>query len=86
MNNEFLREVYLKLMERPAVEPIQEAAMYRAARARLLDKLVALVMEQIGFLQRAKEFAINVQGKSVSPEPLSSKKARTPSTTKSSAT
>lgn len=67
MNNEFLREVYLKLMERPAVEPIQETAMYRAARARLLDKLVALVLEQIGFLQRAKEFAVNVQGKSVSP-------------------
>jgi hypothetical protein len=67
MNNEFLREVYLKLMERPAVEPIQEGAMYRAARARMLDKLVALVMENIGFLQRAKEFAINVQGKSVSP-------------------
>lgn len=67
MNNEFLREVYLKLMERPAVEPIQEAAMYRAARARMLDKLVALVMENIGFLQRAKEFAVNVQGKSVAP-------------------
>jgi hypothetical protein len=33
----------------------------------MLDKLVALVMENIGFLQRAKEFAINVQGKSVSP-------------------
>ena len=67
MNNEFLREVYLKLMERPAVEPIQQGAMYRAARARMLEKLVALVMENIGFLQRAKEFAINVQGKSVSP-------------------
>ena len=67
MNNEFLREVYLKLMERPAVEPIQEAAMYRAARARLLDKLVALVMEQISFLQRAKEFSVNVQGKALSP-------------------
>lgn len=67
MNNEFLREVYCKLMERPAVEPIEEAAMYRAARARLLDKLVALVMENVSFLQRAREFSFNVQGKTIAP-------------------
>jgi EAL domain-containing protein (putative c-di-GMP-specific phosphodiesterase class I) len=54
-------------MERPAVEPIDEAAMYRAARARLLDKLVALVLENVSFLQRAKEFSFNVQGKTIAP-------------------
>jgi hypothetical protein len=66
-NNEFLREVYRKLMERPAVEPIDEAAMYRAARTRLLDQLVALVMENVSLLQRAKEFSFNVQGKTIAP-------------------
>lgn len=67
VNNEFLREVYKKLMERPAVQPINELEMYEAARMRMLDRLVNLVMENVQFLQSAKDFGMNVQGANVKP-------------------
>lgn len=67
VNNEFLREVYRKLMERPAVQPINELEMYEAARMRMLERLVAIVMEKVQFLQSAKDFGLNVQGANVKP-------------------
>lgn len=67
VNNEFLREAYKKLMERPAVQPINDLEMYEAARRRMLDRLVAIVMDKIELLQRAKDFQIQAQGKSVAP-------------------
>lgn len=67
INNEFLREVYKKLMERPAVQPINELEVYEAARMRILERLVNLVMENVQFLQTAKDFGINVQGTNVQP-------------------
>ncbi len=67
VNNEFLREVYKKLMDRPAVQPINELEVYEAARKRMLDRLVALVMDNVQFLQSAKDFGMNVQGVNVQP-------------------
>jgi hypothetical protein len=67
VNNDFLREVYKKLMERPAVQEISELDMYEAARKRMLDRLVALVMDKVQFLQTAKDFGINFQGMNVKP-------------------
>ena len=67
INNEFLREVYKKLMDRPAVQPINELEVYEAARKRILDRLVNLVMEKVQFLQTAKDFGINVQGANIKP-------------------
>ena len=67
INNEFLREVYKKLMERPAVQPISDMDMYAAGRKRMLDRLVALVMENVQFLQAAKDFGLNFQGTNIKP-------------------
>ncbi|MFN0106172.1 MAG: hypothetical protein ACKV2U_29290 [Bryobacteraceae bacterium] len=67
VNNEFLRVVYKKLMDRPAVQPINELEMYEAARMRMLERLVDIVMEKVSFLQTAKDFGINVQGINVNP-------------------
>ena len=67
VNNEFLRELYKKLMDRPAVQPINEYSVYRAARARMLDRLVGIVMENVQFLQTAKDFGFNMQGVNVQP-------------------
>jgi hypothetical protein len=67
VNNEFLREVYRKLMERPAVQPINELEMYEAARMHMLQRLVDIVMEKVQFLQSAKDFGLNVQGANVKP-------------------
>ena len=67
VNNEFLRELYKKLMARPAVQPINELEVYEAARKRMLDRLVNLVMEKVQFLQTAKDFGINVQGANIKP-------------------
>jgi len=67
VNNEFLREVYKKLMERPAVQTINELEVYEAARMRMLERLVGIVMDKVSFLQRAKDFGIAVQGMNVKP-------------------
>jgi hypothetical protein len=67
INNEFLRELYKKLMERPAVQPINELEVYEAARKRILDRLVALVMDNVSFLRQAKDFNVAVQGMNVQP-------------------
>lgn len=67
VNNEFLREIYKKLMDRPAVQPINEYSVFKAARRRMLDRLVNLVMENVQFLQTAKDFGFNMQGVNVQP-------------------
>lgn len=67
INNEFLRELYKKLMDRPAVQPINELEVYEAARMRMLERLVNIVMDKVQFLQSAKDFGINVQGANVKP-------------------
>lgn len=67
VNNEFLRAVYKKLMERPAVQPINELEVYEAARKMMLDRLVNLVMDKISFLKTAKDFGMNFQGTNVKP-------------------
>ena len=67
VNNEFLRELYKKLLDRPAVQPINELEVYEAARLRMLDRLVNIVMENVEFLQTAKDFSINAQGTNVQP-------------------
>lgn len=67
VNNEFLRELYKKLLDRPAVQPINELEVYEAARMRMLDRLVGIVMENVQFLQTAKDFGLNMQGVNVQP-------------------
>jgi len=67
INNEFLRELYKKLMDRPAVQPIDEDEVYEAARRRMLDRLVQIVMDKIDFLRQAKDFGVNVQGMNIKP-------------------
>lgn len=67
VNNEFLRAVYKKLMERPAVQPINELEVYEAARKMMLDRLINIVMDKISFLKSAKDFGMNVQGTNVKP-------------------
>jgi hypothetical protein len=67
VNNEFLRELYKKLMDRPAVQPINELEVFEAARMRMLERLVDIVMENVSFLQSAKDFGLNVQGVNVQP-------------------
>lgn len=67
VNNEFLRVLYKKLMERPAVQPINELEVYEAARKRMLERLVEIVMSKVDFLRRAKDFGIDVQGTNVNP-------------------
>jgi hypothetical protein len=54
-------------MERPAVQPISDMDMYAAGRKRMLDRLVALVMENVQFLQAAKDFGLNFQGTNIKP-------------------
>lgn len=67
INNEFLREVYKKLMDRPAVQPINELEVYEAARMRMLERLVNVVIDKVSFLQRAKDFGLAMQGVNVKP-------------------
>lgn len=67
VNNEFLRELYKKLMVRPAVQPINELEVYEAARMHMLERLVNIVLDKVQFLQTAKDFGFNVQGTNIKP-------------------
>ena len=67
VNNEFLRELYKKLMDRPAVQSINELEVYEAARMRMLDRLVGIVIENVQILQTAKDFGLKMQGMNVQP-------------------
>ncbi|MBM3784858.1 MAG: hypothetical protein FJW30_10890 [Acidobacteria bacterium] len=67
VNNEFLRELYKQLMARPAVAEIIDDEVYEAARKRMLDRLVEIVMSKIDFLRQVKDFGVNVQGMNVQP-------------------
>lgn len=67
VNNEFLRELYKVLMDRPAVAPISEDQVYEAARKRMLDRLVQIVMDKIDFLRQIKDFGVNFQGANLRP-------------------
>lgn len=62
MNAEFLRAMYQKLMEWDQRQRIPAQALYEAARKRLLQKLVNLLISQVELLQRAKDFQFNVAG------------------------
>ena len=64
---EFLRAIYKKLCEMDPKDPINEEALLEAARKRLLQKLVDLLISQISILQKVKDFSVGVQGMNISP-------------------
>ena len=65
MDAEFVRAIYQKLMERDQTQPIQAPPLYEAARKRLLQKLVNLLIQQVSFLQTAKGAGANMFGVNV---------------------
>ena len=67
INAEFLRAIYKKLCEMEPKDPIQEEPLFEAARKRLLQKLLDLLISQVSFLQKAKDFSYGVQGVNLSP-------------------
>jgi hypothetical protein len=67
IDGEFLRAMYKKLCEMDPKDPIVEEELLVAARKRLLQKLVDLLISQISILQKVKDFSVGVQGMNVSP-------------------
>ncbi len=64
---EFLRAMYKKLCEMDPKDPIVDEELLVAARKRLLQKLVDLLISQISILQKVKDFSVGVQGMNLSP-------------------
>ena len=67
MNADFLRAVYRRLCEMDPGQPIDEEALNASARKRMLQRMVDLVISEIGFLQQAKDFGPTLQGVQLSP-------------------
>ncbi len=73
INCDFLKAIYRKLMERDPQEPITEESIFEAGRRQLLDRLVNLLLEQVQFLQQAKNAGVNLQGINFSADTLMKK-------------
>ncbi len=67
INDEFLRAIYKKLCEVDPASAIPEDQVFEAARKRLLQKIVDLLISKVSFLQKAKDFSYGVQGVNLSP-------------------
>lgn len=67
MNAEFLREVYRVLMRSDPSQAIDKEALHGAARKRLLQKLINLLVSQVSVLNKIKNFSAGVQSVDVSP-------------------
>ncbi len=73
INCDFLKAVFQKLMERNPQETISEESMFEAGRRQMLDRLVNLLLDQVSFLQKAKNAGVNVQGINMSVDSLMKK-------------
>jgi hypothetical protein len=59
---DFTQAAYTALMQRDPAQPITEEAVFASGRRLMLDRLVNLLVQQVAFLQTAKDFSVGVQG------------------------